>query len=163
MITQTSFFTGRYKIASNKFSDLQSYIDEYEPKYLRMLMGADLYALFVADLVANVPQTARFISVFDPFNIDDGDCLMVSEGIKKMLVQFIYYHYVVDMAFTNTQAGNVRNSMELSEQLGYKGSNTVQAYNEGVNNYKSIQWFICDNSEDYPEENSQYLTYTSGI
>lgn len=165
-IVQTSNFIGQYTIAEDCFTDMAPYITKYEQFYLVRMLGAELYDLFIADLTATtpqVPQTQRFIDIFDPFEIDDEDCLRISEGIKTMLIQFIYFHFLRDQMNKPTTAGMIRTTSSLGKNLGYEGYNLVEAYNEGVKNYQEIQWFICDNDEDYPEENVQPLNFTSGI
>lgn len=165
-IVTTDCFTGENDISQKCFDDLIEYITTYEKHYLTRLFGADLYDLFIADLTIidpQIPQTARFIDVFDPFNTDDGSCLRVSEGIKLMLTQFIYFHFSRDQAFNNTQIGFVRKISENSEALNYNSSKLVEVYNRAVTNYHSIQWFICDNSTVYPEDNTQPIAFTSGI
>ena len=74
MFLTPSDFTGFYQIsngATAQNDNIEAYIASTEPKFLRDLLGNTLYELFVADLVANVPQTQRFIDIFDEFYIDN--------------------------------------------------------------------------------------------
>ena len=87
---------------------------------------------------------------------------MSSVGIRKMLVQFIYFHYVRENQVINSASGTVTNSVELGVNAKFMG-NIVQVFNQGVDNSHSIQWYICDNKDDYPEENIQIIENTSGI
>ena len=67
-IVVKSDFTGEYLIAQDQYSNIDSYIVKYEKKYLTMLLGADLYKLFIADLTPTspqVPQNQRFIDLFE--------------------------------------------------------------------------------------------------
>ena len=139
--------------------------EKYEKKYLVQLLGADLYALFIADLTApdpQVPQSVRFLNIFNPFSIDQHSCLYYSEGIREMLVQFIYFHYVRENQVINTAGGTVSNSVELGLNASFMG-NIVQVYNQGVKNAHCMQWYIHENELEYPEENKQPFEYTSGI
>jgi hypothetical protein len=167
-IVQKSDFKNQYKISTSRFTgtELDEYIDRYEEFYLVKLFGADLYDLFVADLTGTtpqVPQTQIYLDVFNPFNIDDESCLHESVGIKKMLIKFIYFHFVRDMSHYNTTAGTVTNDNENSKQSLYNGFNLLEAYNEGVETFNEIQWYIDKHIEDYPDENMQLLNYASGI
>lgn len=165
-IVQTSDFVGEWIIPSNCFTKLPPYIEKYEEFYLVRLLGADLFDLFIADLTGptpQVPQAQRFIDIFDPFNLDDSNNLRISEGIKQMLVEFIYFHFMRDKQYIKTNTGTVRTEGSISEQLGYNGWNLVQSYNQGITNYFEIQWFIQDNSSTYPEENGIFIGFTSGI
>lgn len=166
MITQKIDFVGQYKVSKTCHDQLQKYIDKYEPFYLARLMGADLKALFDADLTVStpqVPQTSPYTELFNPFSIDEDGCLRESEGILAMLVQFIYFHYVRDSSSFNTQSGQVQNQVEVSTVTPYNGYNLVESYNQGVKNFREIQWYILDNPTDYPAENIQFLEYISGI
>jgi len=158
-------FTGEYNISKNCYDQIDFYIEKYEKKYLLKLLGAELYDLFISDLTVTnpqVPQTQRFLDIFNSFNIDESSCVVTSEGIRKMLTQLIYFHYVRENQVINTAGGTVSNSVELGLPASFKG-NIVQAFNEGVDNSHSIQWFICDKSDIYPEENIQLLENISGI
>lgn len=165
-ILQTSDFKGEFKISSTVYTELTSEIETYEKFYLLRMLGADLYNLFIADLTATtpqVPQTARFIALFDSFDIDDGSCLRTSEGIKQMLVQFVYFHFIRESNYEQTDSGVMRTVSEVSGILPYNGFNLVESYNKGIDNYNEIQWFILDDPTTYPEENIQLLSFTSGI
>ena len=167
-ITQTSDFIGEYRVNSSCFDALQLYIDKYEPYYLVRLLGADLKALFYADLTPTTPQapqTSPYTDIFNPFEIDTNDCLYISEGIKQMLVQLIYFHYTREQGHKNTQSGTVNVNAENSvKALSF---NDIKAYNEGISNYQIIQWYICDNPIDSTILDDDYngvnLYFTSGI
>lgn len=159
-------FVGEYSVSKTCFNDLDKYITKYEEYYLCNLLGAELYALFITDLTATspqIPQTARFLDIFNSFKIDDNSCLRSSEGIRNMLVQFIYFQFIRDSNYKKTATGVVLSNPEVATMSPYLGYNLVEAYNEGVHNYKEIQWYICDNDTDYPEENIQHLNSISGI
>lgn len=164
MIVKKEDFTGLYKVSQSKYTNMDEYIERFEKYYLLRLMGSDLYDLFKADLTGDpeVPQAARFISLFDPFNLDDGNCMRESEGIKKMLIQFIYFHYTRDTYHTHTVGGHVRDNQTATNNLVYE-ANLEEAYNKGVRNFREIQWYIDDSFADYPEENMQYIGFISGI
>jgi hypothetical protein len=162
----TSDFTGEYHISETCYTELETYITKYEKYYLLMLLGADLYDLFISDLDAStpqVPQTAIYLSIFNEFYIDDNSCLYVSDGIKVMLIQFIYWKYNRDNAFSNTTVGFKRTIGENSDNLGYNGDKMIEVYNDGTTNHNAIEWYICDNDTDYPLYNGVHLGFTSGI
>lgn len=158
-------FKGEYNVSKTCYDQLSFYIEKYEKYYLLKLLGAELYDLFIADLTVTdpqVPQTQRFIDVFDAFNIDESNCVVQSEGIRVMLTQFIYFHYVRENQVENTANGTVGNNTELGTPKPYFG-NIVQVYNQAIDNSSTIQWYIYDNNSTYPEENIQILPYMSGI
>lgn len=159
-------FKGEYDLPIDCFSQLSYYIDKYEKEYLLKLLGAELYDLFIADLTVTdpqVPQATRFLNIFNQFHIDEGNCLVTSDGIKQMLVQLVYFHILRDLEHKKTMTGVVQMVGANSVLSSYNGYNLIEAYNRGVSNFKSIQWYICDNPTDYPEDNGQFLDYISGI
>lgn len=166
-ILQTSdFLTGEYKISKDCFQDMQPYFDKYEKEALCDLLGAELYDLFIADLTAvtpQIPQTQRFTDIFEEFKVDEGNWVIKSEGMIEMLKQFVYYRFMSDIINSKNSSGVSRIQTSTSERLAYNGYNLVQAYNEGVENYRAIQWFILDERTTYLEENTQRRSYNSGI
>ena len=158
-------FVGEYNVSKNCYDQLDTYIEKYEKHYLLKLLGGELYSLFIADLTVTdpqIPQITRFINLYNAFYDDYESCLVISEGMRKMLVQFIYFHYVRESQVINTAGGTVTNSVELGVNAKFQG-NIVQVYNEGVKNSHAIQWYICKNEIIYPEANIQEIDYTSGI
>ena len=96
----SSEFNNKFELSVGMYSDdkIQAYIDRYEESYLVQLLGVELYNLFIADLdVSNVPQASRFVKIFNPFNEQVAFSLMMSKGIKDMLMGFIYFEYLKDL------------------------------------------------------------------
>lgn len=166
--TFADFNTGKYKIAQDNFSQatLTAYITKFEKRYLQDLMGIELYNLFVADLVANIPQTQRFEDIYNEFAEDDdglvsglsgmassGNKIVRSEGIKEMLKGFIFFEYNRDLPVKNTMTGNVQEDNENSKVLTSLKAGITEKYNEAIATYKAIQWKLEDESATYPEYN----------
>ena len=163
-IIQIADFAGtQYSLPEQKYISYQNYLDKYEKRFLVNLLGADLYDLFIADLVSGVPQTQRFIDIYDAFAIDDNNSVRYSEGMKVAALQYVYFYAVRDLSVKKTNTGVVFNNNEVSTGPFYSGYNIVEAYNEAIKNAKEIQWYICDNDDVYPEENVQLFKYISGI
>jgi hypothetical protein len=156
------FSSGEYKVPQNCFDSIQDYLDKYEKNYLTRILGAELYDLFIADLVSGVPQTQIYLDIFNEFRIDEDRCIRISEGLKETLKQFCYFHIIRDLGVKKGIGGVGKYNSEVSE-TGYNGFNIVEAYNEGVDNVKAIQWYICENDADYPTFNGDYFKYGSGI
>jgi hypothetical protein len=159
-------FVGEYAVSQSCYGSLGTYITKYEKEFLVSLFGAELYILFIADLDAalpQAPQTARFITLYNSFDIDNKDLVESSEGLRKAIVQYIYFHYTRDSNFSPTNSGVMRTVSEVSSILPYNGFNLIQSYNQSIANYHSIQWYIVENLTTYPEENSQHKCFSSGI
>jgi len=159
-LTKYTDYIGFYQIAkgSGNTDRIQTYIDEIEPVMLRNLLGCALYDLFIADIdpITNKPVTARFLSIYNAINVDvstgSGEQKR-SLGMVEMLKGFTYYNFVGDSDFFNTISGNVSNQFSNSLSVNAMQIGLTERYNLGKQTYDVIQWFICDNSTDYPEYN----------
>lgn len=169
-IVKTSDFVGEYKVSTSRFTELEVFITKYEKYYLLRMFGKELYDLFIADLTAptpQIPQTARFTTIFEPFDSIPTfePFLNISEGIKQMLVMFIYFHYVRESQSYNSIAGQVVNSNENATNVS-TGFNIIDAYNAAVDTYQNIQEYLLQDPTNYPEYQTSYsepLCYASGI
>ena len=165
IIQISDFDAGRFEISYNTYqeADLQSVIDLIEIEYLANLLGAELYQLFIADLVNGVPQQQRFIDIFEPFILQTDCALCQSQGMKEMLKSFIYFHYVRDTYTRQTTNGVKQTTGENSITLETVAHDFTNKYNKGVENYHCIQRKICDEESTYPEYEGIKLEYIISI
>ena len=159
-----SDFIGICNVSVNEFTEveLQLYIDRFEERYLTDLLGCDMYADFVADLmptpavVGSVPQAAKFTQLFEAFCIDystDSGIQCVSEGMLEMLKLFIYYEWVRDSGFDIAITGATKNKFSNAESVRITQTRAEQNYNLAVVTYQTIQWYIDDNPLSYDYDN----------
>jgi len=97
--------------------NLETCIDVIELEVLQELFGLDLYDLFILDFnapTAGEPTAQRFKDVFNPF-YDDEDVISLwcgrsfrSEGIKKMLMRFIFVKFSNNQPIQPTSTGHVQ-------------------------------------------------------
>ena len=158
-----SDFTGKYQLELTQYNtgEIDAYIAKYEKQYLLQLLGADLYALFIADLdgaTPQVPQSAIYLSLFNAFNADSNSKIITSDGIVEMLKGFIYYNYTKDIVQNQTPIGSTMPKNENSTVMALNQSMTTRL-NGQVLTYEAIQWFICNNSTDYPLYNGQPMKF----
>lgn len=161
MIVVNSDFIGRYELALDKFNvdKIDYYIDKYEKKYLIQLLGVDLYNLFIDDLdVNNEPVTSKYITIYEALNYDNNGSIITSDGIKEMLLGFIFYHYTNDNTQLQTPIGTTSAKAENSNVLG-ANYNNITRFNDCVASFRSIQQYIEDNISDYAAYNGQYLPF----
>ena len=162
ILAPDDFGSGEYKIPQNCFDSVQTYLDKYEKLYLTKVLGAELYDLFIADLVSGVPVDPIYVSIFEEFSVDETGCIRIYEGMKEMLMQFCYFHIIRDLGVKKGIGGVGTYKNEVAT-TGYDGFNIVESYNEAVDNAYAVQWFICENDADYPTFNGQNFRYSSGI
>lgn len=159
-IVLNSDFVGKYELTLTQYNTalIDSYIAKYEKEYLIKLLGKSLYDLFIADLVSGVPQTTIYEAIFEPLYIDLFCGFSESNGIKEMLIGFIYYHYTLDTQQQQTSVGVTAPKSENSEGVNLN-SISISRYNDNVQSYKTIQRYIQQNSSDYPTFNGKDLKY----
>lgn len=171
---QPSDFVGLVEQSTNEFTDpkIQLYIDRYEVRYLTDLLGSAVYDLFVLDLLptpavpTSVPQSAIYLSIFNPFADDDGNTngnIHISEGMVDMLKFFIMFEYANDNQYNFAITGATKDSFSNSELAKINVTNAIDNYNLGIKTYREIQWFICDNSTDYPLYNGERKEFMSWL
>jgi len=110
MITQASDFKGVYKISTDNFSQLDNYIAQFEPKYLKAILGDDNYTAIEAH-----SNFEKYVDLLD-------------KGLKEALLGFIYFHYVSDN-FVNTVVGNTYNNNENSTNVQNNAQICINRFN----------------------------------
>ena len=160
MITEVSDYIGKYKLSTGIYdqSKLTEYITRYEPRYLRELMGVEMYNEFESDLdVDGLPQSPNFIKIFSPLYEDVGNYyyawnrfyvlndIIESEGMYEMLKGFVYYEYSKDLVNEMTPYGNVKPTSENSTIANTGFSMIYTRYNEAIRSFDSIQQYIIMN------------------
>lgn len=159
MITSISDYVGKYKLSTGIYdqSKLQDYIDRYEPRYLKSLLGVTLYNEFISDLNLGLPQSPNFVAIYNPFSYDYGvnfytwnlnyvhSSIIDSEGLKEMLKGFIYFEYSKDLVNEMTPYGNVKPMSENSVVTNTGFSMIYTRYNEALRTYNAIQDYIVQN------------------
>lgn len=146
-------FENKFELSSGMYSNnkIQEYIDRYEDIYLVELLGVELYNQFIADLdVNNIPQDAKFIKLFNPFNEQISFTLMISRGMKDMLIGFIYFQYLKDLITQTTSVG-VTKAQEQNSKVITSHTTIYGRYNESIKTYNAIQEYILFNMNDYAD------------
>lgn len=164
-IVQISDFTGDYAITMNSFSGthLTRFVDTYEVNYLRDLLGVSLSTALLADIATpfTAPTNANYLTIFNPIAYDCVGGQIVSEGIKQMLVGFIFFEYVRFQNIQNTITGNVKAENEVSTPAMWGQTNIYHNYNKSIDTYKAIQYHISLNEANYSTFNGIRKEYTS--
>jgi hypothetical protein len=147
MLITIADFTGKYELHRGMYdtAKMQDYIDKYEPLYLVHLLGANLYEEFKNDLIlgGGIPTEPRFTMIYDAFNYDYNCDILISQGIKEMLLGFIYFEYLKDLSNQVTTAGNVKPVGENSLNTSTLNTMMYSRYNDGTKIYRTIQYYIC--------------------
>lgn len=147
ILISSSDFVGKYAIPQDSFSDLDGFISEYEESYLIDLLGFDFYTAFSANLVNGVPQAANYLKIYNKLYVDQ-NCIMIrSEGMKKMLLGFLFWEYMRQVRFKATTQGFVVNAADTSKPT--PEGPLYKYYNDAVSTGRAIQHYICTNPNEF--------------
>jgi hypothetical protein len=147
ILISSSDFVGKYAVPQDSFSDLDGFIDELEERYLIDLLGFDFYTAFNANLTNGVPVAANYLKIYNKLYVDQGCISIRSEGMKKMLLGFMFWEYMRQDKFKATTQGIVVNSPDTSKPVPYGA--LYKYYNDSVAIYHAIQHYICTNPNDF--------------
>lgn len=148
-IVPSDFETGKYKTAFTQFTitDLQACIDRYENRLLTELLGKDLLVLYLAGIIALDPI---YTFIQGEFIEELNGEVVSSEGIKDMLMGFIWCEYQREINTTQTVFGGVKGKGENSTESTFNATMYHPKYLEALNSFTSIQEYIQFNSTIYP-------------
>jgi len=140
-------FTGKYELHTGMYdvNKLQAYIDKYEGRYFRQLLGVDMYNSLLSDIdqQTNEPKSPNFQFIFSPFAEDVNlFSILDSDGMLDMLKGFIYFEYAKDLLNQMTPYGNVRQKAENSTAILALQSQMYNRYNESVRTLRAIRDYI---------------------
>jgi hypothetical protein len=146
MITPSDF-VGKFEVHKGMYatSKLEAYIERYVEQYLTEMFGVELYQDFMFDLSNGVPDSPRFAFFYYPFKLDIPAGIMgrrdviISRGIKDMLLGFVYFEYCKDLMNQQTTAGSVVPQSENSFVNSTLFTLMYARYNESIRTYRSIQ------------------------
>ena len=155
-VTTPSDYVGKQELAISTGNSIQLYIDRYEKKYLIRLFGCDLYNSYVLD-----PNAARFLFLLNELCIQD-DCseILTSNGLKDMLLGFVYYEYTPDNKIKNTVSGAIVDFNENSRETTGVEADIESRYNESIDSYRAMQYLMKNDPITYPEYNGVQLEYS---
>ena len=151
MITKISDYIGYFALAKNKYTDeqLQSYIDRFEEIALRSLLQCE-YDAFIADLVDGVPQSAKWLDIYNSF-YECSTCGFTyqSKGIPDYIKCFVFYNYSLESNVVNTIQGTVKQRGNASDVVGSQFTRNYRVYNQGVESFNGIMYKMRDSTEVY--------------
>lgn len=165
ILSIADFEEGKNKITYNTYSqgDLQSYIDTYEKHYLIKLLGVKLYNDFINDLSGGVPQTARFLSIYNSIAEEIDHFNVTTRGMKTMLMGFVYFHYVRDNMTKQTNTGSKSVKGDNTTNVSATSALIQSRFNDSVDDARNIQFYIEENDSDYTKYNGVKIGYSLHI
>lgn len=168
-IVKVSDFVGFHNVVKIDNADIiQAYIDRYEKKYLAKLMGIVQRDLLIADLdlITGLPESEKYTYIFGEFDVHDCCCdrILMSSGLKDMLLGFIYFQFVSDGMVQISELGGVIVQKAENASIGsLPPSQTYKRYNESVESAKAIQYRFSDGTFEYADYHTSKFLYSSGL
>jgi hypothetical protein len=152
LITSADFKTGDTLIASDAYTliNITSAISTYEKQLLIDLLGVELCALFILDLSAGIPQTPKYLAIYNTFTKQDDYCIYSSIGMKEMAKKWVKFFYTRMQPQSNTIEGNTVSPGTIATPSPMSFTSLVLDFNRMLLSYYAIQYFIEQNIIDYP-------------
>lgn len=137
-------FTGYYQIPKGCYvsATLDDYISRFGTEALQELLEED-YDAYAADTDAGgIPSDATYLTWYNPF-LEKNSCngeLDKSNGIKEMLIGYIFYMYMRDMDKNLTVNGLVTDNHENSETFNVYNQElyALERYNRSTETFNAI-------------------------
>lgn len=109
-----------------------NYIAKYEPKFLKDLLGKDLYDALIAN-----PTEERFVNLI--------------AYLKPAIIDYVYYFYVEDNGGNLLLGAGAGSPKKTNAVTVSQWPMMVKAWNEMVEYNKETNKFLDDNKTVYPE------------
>lgn len=139
-------FKGEIAISNNEFTkpNLQWYIDEFEKKYLKKILGIKLYNEFINDLINGEPQKLKFKKLLEGDVYEACGSTHDYEGLKNAIKYFVWCEYVRDGNNFNTIGGMVRteNENSRSHTRVSLAPTLEKRYNDGIYYSKQLAEYL---------------------
>lgn len=181
-------FVAEYQLSTDMYEgeSLYDFIEDKQLTLLTDLLGVELADLLINDISTippYEPQTPIYQDIFNSFRKDiehhgfiywdcfsGFDCLQdffchskayyESKGIPFYLKAMIFYEYVREFVGQTgiSSVGQLEDTNKSN--INMTGAWLANKYNNGIDTGRAIQWYIRENSDDYPEFNGSKLDYT---
>lgn len=142
-------FIGKFGISQKKpmlngtdvIGGLDSFINDNEEELLIELFGIEMYDDFKAN-----PNDPIYNPILNPLTGYNGK---YSQGLKDMLVKFIYVKYN-RLNYVNTSLGQKKSKGETTERYSSSSSLlNLTTYNKAVNAYNVISEYLGNNTSTF--------------
>lgn len=126
---------------------VQGFIDKYEPKVLRKLLGVKMYNDALTASAVD-PVAAPWADFFDGADYDSGSKHF--DGLKLLIADYVYWFYMFDYNVQTVQVGVAKPKSENATPAS-PVHKMVSAWNEFVYLTCSMHDYLRANEEDFPD------------
>lgn len=135
--------TGTAPAATASANNLKWFIAQYEPEFLELLLGTDLYEEFLAGLAAN-PVPAKWTALKNKiYQVDTQNGVYLSPAAN-----YIYYHVMRDQITMTTSVGEVKPGKDAARPVS-NTSKMVLAWNNMADKAEKIWEWLEENIDTY--------------
>ena len=160
MIVSSSDFDGFYMLPLGANSNLNSFIEEFEPEIIRMVCGQELGQLVIDDDGVFAEQRYQYLVEGKTYT-DESGIARKWFGLKtKIIVPYVYAKYLMSEDSMVMPVGTIVPGVENAERIS-NHSKIVYAWREMFKYYMptmtgyyyvtSAYDYLSDNEDDYPE------------
>lgn len=120
---------------------LTATIAKYEPKFLKLLLGEDLYAEYAAAIAGN-PTSGIWFDL-------KSQIYSTSPAYESPVANYVYWKFWKSNATVTVKAGETETKSENAQMVSI-AAKMVRAWNEMVDQVDEIREWLDDHSSDYP-------------
>ena len=144
-------YRGLYEVTFPKINGrdnvVEAQLDNFEKMELTKLMGKDLFNAFKAN-----PSNPSFADIYAPLMKHK----FYSEGLKSVILPFVYLRYQKSNYDFATENGRVKKQSSTSEIFNPHAKDTI-GYNHAVDGWRAIQLWLSENFDDFEGWDKSYL------
>lgn len=157
-ITPDNFNQTPYNVPADQVNtdSFQAYMDSKVEMILKKILGVKLYGQFIKALEDDYPAE-KWVSLRDGAEYECHGVTYEWEGLEKLLIPFIYAHWLRDTFDNHASTGISVSKVENAEMIS-PALRIVQAHNDfwkrqgNCNNQEnSLYGFMIANEADYPD------------
>lgn len=160
ILLNVSDFADRYNVAKTTPDTqvIQSFIDLYEKSYIYQVLGVDLGDTVIAYLANPTPADPVLDKIINALAWQDRcGTLYESQGLKNILLGFVYWHYVTESHVQPSATGGVAIQKVETATQSFLSPEVTNKYNDSARWAKAVQYYCLENSGDYPTFKGQKI------
>lgn len=156
MIIDSTYFKGLINIPNidnpEVSEDLDEYIEEHEPAFLREVLGLSLYNAYkeapadYADLINGVEY------------INGNGKTVRYEGLEKAIAHYTWFHWTRDKASATTGVGEAINQTDNAKRVS-PASKLVRVWNKMIDYVDELRNYLYTNRTEYTQWYSDNVCY----
>jgi hypothetical protein len=162
LLVNSTDFVGDFAIPQDQYTRqaLDLLIAQTEQNHIYSLLGADLGAAFIADITDGAPTNPLYLAIFNAFQFDYYGEVVISNGMKEMLIRFIFFDWTRRLKYEVGITGATEKRATNSLPAKYDSNWLVRIYNGGIDIQDAIRLYIIINHSDYPTFSGKRIGYS---